>query len=131
MPPTPPGRSRPAITVTAAAGSKTYDGTTSGPATPTITTGSLAVGDTAVFSETFDTRNVGIGKTLTAAGSVGDGNSGSNYTVTFAANTAGQIAARAITVTAAPNTKIYDGTVGRGCAGRHFGQPGRGRHGDV
>ena len=67
-------------------------------------------GDTAAFSETYDTKNAGTGKTLTAAGSVSDGNSGSNYTVTFVANTTGAITARAITVTAAANTKGYDGT---------------------
>ena len=99
-----------AITVTAAASTKVYDGTTSSTATPTITGGSLATGDTAAFSETFDTKNVGTGKTLTAAGSVNDGNSGNNYAVTFVANTTGSITARAITVTAATSTKSYDGT---------------------
>ena len=54
------------ITVTAATSTKAYDGTTSASAaTPTITSGSLATGDTAAFTETFDTRNVGTGKTLT------------------------------------------------------------------
>ena len=90
MSPTPRARSRPqAITVTAATSTKGYDGTTSSTATPTITAGSLATGDTAAFTETFDTRNVGTGKTLTAAGSVNDGNGGNNYAVTFAANTTG------------------------------------------
>ena len=111
MSPTPPGRISPrAITVTAAAGTKVYDGTTSSTATPTITGGSLATGDTAAFTETFDTRNVGTGKTLTATGSVSDGNGGSNYAVTFVANTAGSVTALAITVTAATGTKVYDGT---------------------
>ena len=99
-----------AITVTAATSTKGYDGTTSSTAAPTITAGSLATGDTAAFTETYDTKNVGTGKTLTAAGSVNDGNGGNNYTVTFAANTTGQITARAITVTAATSTKVYDGT---------------------
>ena len=99
-----------AITVTAATATKGYDGTTSSPAVPTFTSGSLASGDTAAFSDTFDTKNVGMGKTLTPAGSVADGNSGNNYAVTFVANTAGQITARAITLTAATATKVYDGT---------------------
>jgi hypothetical protein len=47
---------------------KTCDGTTSSTATPTITSGVLVAGDTAAFTETYDTRNVGTGKTLTAAG---------------------------------------------------------------
>jgi hypothetical protein len=71
---------------------------------------SLATGDTAAFSETFDTKNIGTGKTLTAAGSVNDGNGGNNYTVTFATNATGQITSRSITVTAATSTKVYDGT---------------------
>ena len=45
--------------------------------------GSLAPGDTANFTETFDTKNVGTDKTLTPSGTVSDGNSGNNYAVTF------------------------------------------------
>ena len=98
------------ITVTASSDSKTYDGTTSSSGTPTVTTGSLATGDTGSFSQTFDTKNVGTGKTLTPSGSVSDGNSGDNYTVTFANSTNGTITARPITVTAATDSKTYDGT---------------------
>ena len=47
------------ITVTATAGSKVYDGTTSSAGIPTITSGSLATGDTATFSQTYDSKNVG------------------------------------------------------------------------
>ena len=53
----------------------------------------LVSGDTAAFTETFDTRNAGTGKTLTPAGSVNDGNGGNNYAVTFVTNTTGQITA--------------------------------------
>ena len=98
------------ITVTAATNTKGYDGTRSAAATPTITGGTLVTGDSANFTETYDSKNVGTGKTLTATGSVNDGNSGNNYTVTFVTNTTGAITARAITVTAATNTKTYDGT---------------------
>ena len=52
-------------------------------AIPTITTGTLASGDTAAFTQTFDNANVGTAKTLTPAGVVNDGNGGANYTVTF------------------------------------------------
>ena len=99
-----------AITVTATADSKGYDGTTSSAGTPSITSGSLASGDTANFSQVFANKNVGTGKVLIPAGSVADGNSGANYTITFVNNTAGVITARAITVTAASDTKGYDGT---------------------
>jgi uncharacterized repeat protein (TIGR03803 family) len=99
-----------AITVTVATSSKAYDGTTSSSATPTITSGNLVTGDTAAFSEIFDTKNVGTGKTLLGAGSVNDGNGGRNYAVSFVSNTTGQITVRAITVTAVTSTKTYDGT---------------------
>ena len=98
------------ITVTAATNSKTYDGTTSAAAMPTITMGSLATGDTVTFSETYSSRNVGKGLTLTPLAVILDGNDGNNYTITYVTNTSGVIAARAITVTAAPNSKTSDGT---------------------
>ena len=98
------------ITVNAASNTKEYDGTTSAAATPTITSGSLASGDTANFTEAYTSKNAGTGLTLVPTGSVSDGNNGGNYAVTFANNTAGVITARAITVTAATDTKVYDGT---------------------
>ena len=50
-----------ALTITAVTNTKIYDGTTSAAAVPTITSGSLATGDTANFTETYNTRNVGTG----------------------------------------------------------------------
>ena len=96
-----------AITVTAAADTKTYDGTTSSTGVPIIT-GALATGDTADFSQVFDSRNAG-SQTLTASGIVDDGNGGANYSYTFV-TAAGTINQLAITVTAATDTKTYDGT---------------------
>ena len=99
------------LTVTAAANTKTYDGTTSAAATPTITAGSIQTGDTApTWTETYDNRNVGTGKTLTPAGKVNDGNSGTNYNYTYATVATGVINPTNLTVTAAANTKTYDGT---------------------
>src|SRR5882757_10005892 len=90
---------------------KTYDNTISAAAVPTITTGSLAGGDTANFSETYDTKAASTGKTLTPAGSVNDGNSGNNYAVTLANNTTGVITAKALTVSGITvNNKVYDAT---------------------
>jgi uncharacterized repeat protein (TIGR03803 family) len=100
-----------AITVTASAATKAYDGTTSSTITPTITGGSLATGDTAAFTETFSTKNAGTGETLTPTGTVNDGNSGANYAVSFVTNTTGQITPLPITVTAVTSTKAYDGTI--------------------
>ncbi len=98
-----------AITVTAVASTKVYDGTTSSAGIPTVSPGVVS-GDTANFAQAFDTKNVRTGKTLTASGSVTDGNSGANYSVTFVPNTTGQITSMPITVTAVASTKVYDGT---------------------
>ena len=98
------------LTMTAAANTRTYDGTTSAAATPTVTAGDVQTGDTANFTETYDTRNVGTGKTLTPAGTVTDGNSGLNYNYTYATVTSGVISKTNLAVTAGGNTKTYDGT---------------------
>jgi hypothetical protein len=94
--------------VTARSDSKVYDGTTSSSATPAITDGSLAPGDTACFSQSYDSANAGK-RTLMPGGSIDDGNAGSNYSVTFV-GIAGEIYRRPLTVTAASSTKVYDGT---------------------
>ena len=99
------------ITVAAVPYDKIYDGTTSAAAAPAIISGSLVSGDTAAFSEFFESKNVGIGRTLTAAGCVDDGNNGNNYVVTFVTDSSGAIARCPITVTASPNTKVCDGTI--------------------
>ena len=98
-----------AITVTAATDTKTYSGTTSSSATPTITTGSLVSGDSATWTQTFDTQNVDISKTLTPVGTVTDGNSGNNYSYTFVNNTTGVITVLHITGNFTANNKVYDG----------------------
>ena len=99
-----------ALTITAVANTKIYDGTTAAAAVPTITLGSLGAGDTANFTETYNTRNVGAGLTLTPIGTVDDGNGGSNYTYTFVPVATGVITAEALTITGMTNTKTYDGT---------------------
>src|SRR5204863_134034 len=103
------------ITVTASANTKTYDGTTSAAALPTITTGTLASGDVAVFSETYDTKHQGSGKTMTpAVVSIVDAGAASvagDYAVPLTASTNGVINTRSITVTAYPSQNKDDGTV--------------------
>jgi hypothetical protein len=98
------------LTITAATNTKTYDGTRSASAVPTITSGSLGTGDTASFSEQYGTANVGTGLTLTPSGRVIDGNEGDNYTYTFDPVSTGVINAEALTITAVTNTKTYDNT---------------------
>ncbi len=99
------------LMMTAASNSKTYDGTVTAAAAPTISSGHIQPGDTAaVWTEAYDNRNVGTGKTLTPAGLVSDGNGGANYSYTYTPATTGVIAQTNLTVTAATNTKFYDGT---------------------
>jgi hypothetical protein len=88
-----------ALTVTAAYNSKPYDGTTAAAAVPTITTGTLAAGDTASFSEAYAGKNAGTGLTLIPSGSVNDGNNGANYSITSANNTTGVISVLPASVT--------------------------------
>ena len=99
------------LSVTAAPDSKLYDDTTASTGAPTITAGSLASGDTAIWTQTFDTKNVGPGKSLIPAGTVSDGNGGHNYSVSFFNNTSGVITAAALTVSGiTAHDKTYDGT---------------------
>jgi len=99
-----------AITVTAQANTKTYDGTTDATIAPAFTP-ALGLGDTASFIETYNDKNVGTGKTLTPSGTVTDSNSGNNYSYTFASSTAGVITAEPLIITATTNTKVYDGNI--------------------
>ena len=71
-----------AITVTAVASTKIYDGNTSSTGVPTFSPALIAP-DTASFTQTYDTPLVGTGKTLTPAGLVSDGNGGNNYSYTY------------------------------------------------
>jgi hypothetical protein len=92
------------ITVAAASDTKTYDGTLTSAAAPTIA-GGLGAGDAAAFLQTFDTKNAGTGKTLTPSGTVNDGNGGANYTVTFAAANTGTINPATLTYVADPASR--------------------------
>jgi hypothetical protein len=100
------------LTVSAAAYSKTYDGTTTAVGTPTITAGSIQPGDSVsgTWTEAFASRNAGPSQALIPVGVVvNDGNSGLNYNIIAGAVT-GVIAQTNLTVTAVSNTKTYDGT---------------------
>jgi hypothetical protein len=100
-----------ALTITAAANSKIYDGTTASAAIPTITSGTLQGSDTASFTQTYDTKNVGTSKTMTATGVVTDGNSGNNYSYTFVTSTSGTITAKSLSVTGTTiASKVYNGS---------------------
>ncbi|MFN6962583.1 MAG: YDG domain-containing protein [Pyrinomonadaceae bacterium] len=98
------------LTLTAQPNTKTYDGTTSAAATPTIV--GLQYSDTVTgLTETYDTKHAGTGKTLSVATyTVNDGNSGNNYAVSTVANTNGTIDRAPLTITAVTNTKVFDNT---------------------
>src|SRR5207244_433165 len=101
------------IAVTAATNTKTYDGTTTATALPSITSATLGTGDTANFIEAYTDKNVGTGdRTLAPSGSVNDGTGGNNYTVTLVNLTTGTITAKALTVLGlSASDKIYNGTL--------------------
>jgi hypothetical protein len=94
------------LIITAAANTKTYDGSTSAAATPTV--GGLQGSDTVTgLAETYDTKNAGTGKTLSvSAYTVNDGNFGNNYTVNTVASTTGVINKVTLTVIANDKSKM-------------------------
>ena len=99
------------LTITAVTNSKTYDGTTSAAAVPTVA--GLRGTDTATgLAEVYDNKNFGLNNhTMTvSAYTVNDGNSGNNYTVSTVTNTTGSISKAPLTITAVTNSKTYDGT---------------------
>ena len=82
-----------AITVTAVPDTKQADGTTDSAGVPTISSGTLASGDTGTWTQTFDTAAAGTNKTLTPSGTVHHGatNVTASYLITFVADTTGEI----------------------------------------
>jgi len=98
-----------AITVTATADSRTYNGTNNSSGVPAMTSGSLASGDTASLTQTFDSRNVGTTRVITPAISFTSG-SVSNYALTLVTKTNQTITPRALTVSASGLNRVYDGT---------------------
>jgi len=100
------------LVLTATSDSKTYDGTTSAQAVPTVS--GLVAGDTVTsLREAYTNQHAGTGKTLAvnAGYTINDGNGGNNYAVTLVNNTTGVITPAVLTLAAAGSTKTYDGTV--------------------
>ncbi|MDO9365694.1 MAG: YDG domain-containing protein, partial [Methylotenera sp.] len=109
--------SKKAVTLTALAASKTYDGLTSYTNTAsdlTALSGQLGVsGDTiTAATQAYSDKNAGTGKTVTLSGAtISDGNSGNNYTITYANGSSGEISKKALTVSGiTASNKEYDGT---------------------
>ncbi len=101
-----------ALTLKAAANTKTYDSTTTATATPIILSG-LVTGDTVTnLSEAYTSASAGPGKTETITGyTINDGNSGNDYSVITVSDVTGLITKAAVTISATANTKAYDGGV--------------------
>ena len=116
-----------AITVMAVPNTKSYDGTTNATALPTLTSGTLAPGDTATCSESYDTKNVGTRKTLTPAVSIRNKNNvvvTTNYSITLVNTNAGVINAAALTITANNASKVYGQTRSYGAGSTAFSTSG-------
>ena len=99
------------VTVAAVIASKTYDGTTTAPGTPTITP-ALAAGDTTTaLSQSFQTPDAGTGnKVIIPAITINDGNNGANHVVTLQNYLSGTISPAAATVTLGNLSTTYDGS---------------------
>jgi len=124
-----------ALTITASANTKTYDGTTSALAIPTITSGVLQGSDTDTLSEVYASKNVGTGLTLIPTAVINDGNGGNNYAVSLVDNFNGVINPKLIVVSglSAPN-RSYNASSTESVAGTptlaSFELPGTGNSGD-
>src|SRR5258708_30623 len=101
------------LDISAVSDSKTYDGTTSSTATPTVGANQLQGTDTVTgLSQAFASRHVlGVaGSTLTVTGyTVNDGNGGADYTVSLH-TASGTISPAALDVRAVSDSRVYDGT---------------------
>lgn len=99
------------ITVMAVANTRPYNTTISSTALPIITSGSVQTGDSANFTQTYDTPNIGNSKTLTPSGSVNDSNGGNNYSYSFVPSASGTITAAMLTYMANTTNMTYGAAV--------------------
>ena len=106
--------SKAALSLSASADSKIYDGTTA--SAVTAGTSGLMSGDTVSAVQEFTSKNVlgtGLSSLVISNGySINDGNNGGNYTVTVnPAAVNGTITKAALSLSAVTDTKTYDGTM--------------------
>ena len=99
------------LTITAAANTKTYDGTTIASTIPTIS-GLMGSDSVTGLAETYDSENAGTGKTLSvSAYTVNDGNNGNNYAVSTVASTGGVINKASSSIVLGSLNQTYNGSV--------------------
>ncbi len=97
-----------AITVTATAANRAYDGTTAATGV-VLSSGGVLGTDTVSFADTaatFDTKNVGNGKTVTISGITAGGAEGSDYSVNATTTTTADITPAIVNLT---GSRTYDG----------------------
>jgi filamentous hemagglutinin family protein len=102
-----------AITVTATAPNKVYNGNTTETGVTLASSGILGT-DTVTFSDTsatFASKNVATGITVTVHGIAAGGTDGGNYSVNSTATTTANITPKPITVTATGTNEVYSGSV--------------------
>jgi len=111
-----------AVTVTASADTKVYDGTTTSNAAVTNITGVLSGDSLSGLFQSYNSSHVmGTNGSLLAVNGSGVGVSGnhssllSDYAISYV-NTAGTITPKAVTVTASTDSKVYDGTTASSAA---------------
>jgi filamentous hemagglutinin family protein len=109
-----------AITVTATANSKVYDGTTAASATPTVTSGTLY--DTATLSETYAGKDVGSTIALTPTATIA--NAG-DYAVTYVSSNLGVITPATLTASLTGTvSKVYDSSTAATLASGNYSLTG-------
>jgi len=97
-----------AITVTAVAASKVYDGTTTATGTPTLSPPLIPGDTTTTLMQAFLSATVGIGnKVIVPAITIGDGNGGNNYSVTLQNFNSGTITQALATIVLGDLTQTY------------------------
>ncbi|MES2443074.1 MAG: YDG domain-containing protein [Pseudomonadota bacterium] len=102
-----------ALSGTATANSKTYDGTRSGSGSVALSgvISGDAIGTTGTVF-TFADKNAGAGKTVAVTGTALSGADAGNYTLTLSATATADIFKKALTGTVTANSRTYDGTAG-------------------
>jgi filamentous hemagglutinin family protein len=99
------------LTIAATGATRTYDGTTSSTATPTVT--GLQPGDTVNAIQSYDSRNAGARTLSSGPASISDGNGGNNYAVQYV-SAGGTILQAPLAIAAVSDTKAFDGTTTSG-----------------
>ena len=100
-----------ALTITATAQNKAYDGNNNAIVNLSDNRVSGDQLETSYASASFNNKNVGTAKAVSVTGIRVNGTDASNYTINTSAATTGNITPKTLTVNASGNHKVYDGKV--------------------